>query len=157
MGAMDTIIRVDAGAMRLASITKQKDAEAGTPIAFGLKSVKLGEDEEGEPVLSAVVAYLKASTCVKLSKAAEGVLQALKDLIGSSERSTVLEGDWRTAWSKEQPDSMTADAQRVAWNRNRTKLLQLGIVRQAAGEWSLAPAADDAPVMDFGFAAGSGR
>lgn len=42
---------------RMARITKQKDGEDGAVFAFGLLPVRVGEDEDGEDVVSCVVEY----------------------------------------------------------------------------------------------------
>lgn len=54
-GACDTIILVEAGDVKTARITKQKDADAGDPISFKLRQIELGTDEDGDPVNSCVV------------------------------------------------------------------------------------------------------
>jgi hypothetical protein len=41
--------RVNGTDMRLATITKQKDADAGLAVIFSLGSVNLGSNEDGEP------------------------------------------------------------------------------------------------------------
>jgi len=55
-GGVDTIVLVESGATKRATITKQKDGESGAEFLFQLTSVELGVDEDGDPVTSCVVA-----------------------------------------------------------------------------------------------------
>lgn len=54
-GGADTVILVEAGVTKKATVTKQKDAEIGERILFNLLPIRLGEDEDGEEVTSCVV------------------------------------------------------------------------------------------------------
>ncbi|MGM0517872.1 MAG: AAA family ATPase, partial [Pseudomonadota bacterium] len=57
-GAADTVIgcRKETDRFR-AFVEKQKDGQDGIPLPFVLDEVELGEDEDGEPISSCVVAY----------------------------------------------------------------------------------------------------
>ena len=163
-GAMDTIIRVDAGEMREATITKQKDAEIGASLLFRLESVCLGVDEENEPVLSAVVEYLVAPVTDRLSPAAAIVLQALEDAIANAGGASVSEAAWRENWRARIPAEMKDEAARKAFCRGRDRLSKGGRARNNAGFWAIPVSSDPAPVaaanaciMDFNPAAGAGR
>jgi hypothetical protein len=52
LGAVDTELEVDGGRLQA---TKQRDVELGAPIGFKLAPVAVGEDVDGEPMLSCVV------------------------------------------------------------------------------------------------------
>jgi hypothetical protein len=54
-GGVDTVILVEAGSTKSARVTKQRDGELGETMLFKLKSVGLGNDEDGEIVTSCVV------------------------------------------------------------------------------------------------------
>lgn len=57
-GACDTVILVeDKGEIKTATVTKQKDADPGAPVAFKLEVIDLGEDNKGKPVSSCVVVH----------------------------------------------------------------------------------------------------
>lgn len=155
MGAMDTIILVEYGVVRCASVTKQKDAEAGTPLGFELKSVMLGTDEEGEPVTAAVVHYRPAQT-EKIPPAADIALQALCAAISAAGGSPVSEASWRAKWA-ENPEvaAQSDETRRKAWQRNRDRLRSAGRARVDLGEWSIPDPGGAAQPMDFGPGAGA--
>ncbi len=52
---VDTVILVEAGDPKIATVVKQKDGEDGGRFAFRLHQVELGLDDDGEPVTSCVV------------------------------------------------------------------------------------------------------
>jgi len=54
-GGVDTVVLVEAGQVKTARLTKQKDAEMGDPLSFTLKVVELGENCRGKLVTSCVV------------------------------------------------------------------------------------------------------
>ena len=54
-GGADTVILVEGGATKKMRVTKQKDAEIGATILFNLRTVSLGQDEDGDEVTSCVV------------------------------------------------------------------------------------------------------
>ncbi|MEH3037869.1 MAG: AAA family ATPase [Sphingomonas adhaesiva] len=54
-GGVDTVILVEAGRVRKATVTKQKDGPEGVTELFGLLPIYLGEDEDGEDVTSCIV------------------------------------------------------------------------------------------------------
>ncbi len=156
MGGLDTIIRVDGDAMRLATTTKQKDGEAGQCIAFGLHGVTLGHDEEGHPVESAVVKYLKVDTTKKLSASPAAILKALSDATEACGSPAVSEAVWRAKW-EECPTvaEKTDDARRKSWMRGRDSLRKLGRVEVANGLWAIGALPIAAQLMDFSIRAGS--
>ena len=151
MGAMDTIILVESSSVaRFATITKQKDADAGAPLTFVLKSVWLGEDEEGGPVTAAVVEYRQPPAGKKLSPGPAAILQALSDAIDEVGGAPVLEVVWRAKWSTDPAvSSKTDDTQRKAWERGRDALRAAGRVHAHEGEWSIPATPAAGHSLDF--------
>lgn len=88
---VDSVVLVEAGATKRATLTKQKDGETGQPVLFNLKAVTLGEDEDGDPVTSCVVeptnvdmnrsADPKAKALAKLNDRQRIVLERIKDAL----------------------------------------------------------------------------
>jgi hypothetical protein len=60
--AVDTALLVHGRATRTVSITKQRDGREGECCRFNLKSVRIGSDEDGEPVWSSLVDYVEGSS-----------------------------------------------------------------------------------------------
>jgi hypothetical protein len=60
--AVDTALLIHGRAMRTVSITKQRDGLEGECCRFNLRSVRIGFDEDGEPVWSSVVDYVGGSS-----------------------------------------------------------------------------------------------
>jgi hypothetical protein len=59
LGAADTVIEVQKlDGRRVARVVKQKDAADGVEVGFDLEVVELGEDDEGEPITTCVVAQI---------------------------------------------------------------------------------------------------
>jgi len=54
-GGVDTVILIEAGKVKSAEVTKQKDGEIGERIHFTLHPVELGNDEDGDAVTSCIV------------------------------------------------------------------------------------------------------
>ena len=149
IGAVDTILRVEGSDIRTVMVTKQKDGEEGDQIAFRLKRVHLGLDEEGQPVVSAIVDYVTVAQSKPLTRAAAAVLQALTEMVDEAEGSSVLEDAWRDRWEQGLPFEMQNDARRKAWNRAKITLNQVGLIKSEAGCWSIVPVATGPGVMDF--------
>jgi KaiC/GvpD/RAD55 family RecA-like ATPase len=60
-GGVDTVLLIEDGSTRRISVTKQKDAEFASDMAFTLRSVDLGHDEDGDPVTSCVIEIADAA------------------------------------------------------------------------------------------------
>jgi len=65
-------VQVEEGA-RAASVTKQRDHEGGQTFAFGLKTVHLGTDEDGDDVTSCVVEAEDAAEFTARAKLRKGI------------------------------------------------------------------------------------
>lgn len=156
LGGLDSIIRVDGDAMRMATTTKQKDGEDGERIAFGLDSITLGHDDKGQPVKSAVVKYLIADTTKKLSASPAAILKALSDATEACGAPAVSEAVWRAKW-EECPTvtEKTDEARRKSWMRGRDSLRKLGRAEVANGLWAVGALPAVAQSMDFSIGAGS--
>lgn len=145
-GAMDTILLVEMGAIRSATVTKQKDAEAGTPISFALATVTLGQDEDGEPVTSAVVTYFRTQAGGKpLAKQVQAVLTLLTDLLDTDDaeidtagKKWVAEHTWRQAWIADGGADKTETSRRT-FSRHKKALINHGVITVLAGRIALAP------------------
>lgn len=93
-GGVDTVILVEAGSTKSARVTKQRDGELGETMLFKLKSVELGNDEDGEVVTSCIVQPSDvddrprtdpiALAIAKLSDGAKLVLRQLEETIVAS-------------------------------------------------------------------------
>ena len=86
LGAVDTTIHVTKSATdRLAEVKKSSDHEEGQRVAFFLKSVTVGTDEQGDPITAPVVVEALASVApkmkAKLSAAAKVAINALQEAI----------------------------------------------------------------------------
>lgn len=126
-GALDVEIMVDRDeGRRWATITKMKDGDEGQQFGFSLESVTLGEDEDGDPITSAVVTETEGSPAPG-RKAKRGANQAL--ILRVAETLTALDGETTvqaliTAAMAEMPDT-GAKAFQVRGNLMRAlKLLE---------------------------------
>ena len=78
-GGVDTVILVEAGRIKRARLTKQKDGEIGAPIFFKLLSVALGFDDDGQTVTSCVVEQVESGENPAGSKTPFSPEQRLSD------------------------------------------------------------------------------
>lgn len=164
-GAMDTILCVEKGAMHSATITKQKDSEGGDPLHFGLVTVLLGEDEEQEPVNSAIVKYSRFKASKKLSGQQKEALDMLAELIqreGSVCEETAMANYrgpcvpvyvWREKWVQVDDDGdMKTETLQKSFKRAKEGLLRAEKIAEGAGRVWLVPESDPnatGTVMDF--------
>ncbi|MEP3226317.1 MAG: AAA family ATPase [Parasphingorhabdus sp.] len=66
-GGCDTILLVENGQTKKATVFKQKDGEGGQSYLFNLKTVQLGFDNDGEPVTSCIVQPTKNDLTIPVS------------------------------------------------------------------------------------------
>lgn len=126
---------------------KQRDQETPQPQNFSLRTVVLGEDEDGDPVTSAVVDIAEPSTPTRkpLKGRNEVAMQALHDALldhGTKKSgnawptdSKVVEVEhWRAACDVHGLTTGVSDsAARTAFMRAKTKLMDLDEVREFGG------------------------
>lgn len=58
-GGVDTVVLIEAGLTKKATVHKQKDGEDGNVFMFNLKQVEIGVDDDGETVTSCIVEHTK--------------------------------------------------------------------------------------------------
>ncbi len=113
----------------VANVTKQRDIEAGQPLAFALLQVTLGTNPRGKPVTSCIVVEAEnaspASPENKLTPKEREAWDVLFDLLQKAEADAengeigivtkgVSTADWQTAWQQlvtnegNKPDSLKA-------------------------------------------------
>lgn len=113
-GAMDFEFCCDKG---LLTVTKMKDGETPSPIEFTLRPVKIGVDDDGEPVTSCVIQYGERS-----AKNREAELTAAEKMLFGmvNDYPNILSGDLRTAFSdkrREREPDAKQDTLKKAFNR----------------------------------------
>ncbi|SHJ24337.1 helicase RepA family protein [Wenxinia saemankumensis] len=133
---------------------KQRDMAIAGPLHFALRDLRLGEDEDGDPVTSAVVEAAAPPAKVRkpLSGKNEVAMQALADALrehGESRsgpmypagRQVVHVDRWREACSAHGLTSGASEsAARTAFMRAKTKLMDLNEVREWGGHvWRVQP------------------
>jgi len=145
--AVDTEIQVsDEGSYRTATCKKQRDMENGKQVAFTLRGVDLGLDDENDPITSCVVEHADVDLAsLKKSRAIKGntliAKQALDEAIAKHGRRMadkenypasrdVVEIDiWRSEFLKMRVDSGAQEASVVRdFTRQSKKLQEDGIV-----------------------------
>lgn len=113
-GAMDFEFCCDKG---LLTVTKMKDGETPSPIEFKLHTVKIGIDDDGEPITSCVIQYGERS-----AKNREAELTAAERmLLGMvNDCPDILSGDLRTVFfnkRREREPEAKQDTLKRAFNR----------------------------------------
>jgi putative DNA primase/helicase len=113
-GAMDFEFCCDKG---LLTVTKMKDGEAPPPIEFKLFPVKIGYDDDGEPITSCVILYGERS-----AKNREAELTATEKMLLGLVNSypDILSGDLRTVFfdkRREREPEAKQDTLKRAFNR----------------------------------------
>jgi KaiC/GvpD/RAD55 family RecA-like ATPase len=147
---VDTVIEVDRSAatgIATAVITKQRDGPTCQQIAFQLREITLGTNQDGDPVTSCVVKPIAASTKAqakpKLSAAQARALELLKEALARNGQipptnayipintSCVSEPLWRDyCYEGMISDTDKLDSKRKAFNRAAEALLVKGYVRK---------------------------
>ena len=145
--AVDTEIEVKVdGMIRLATCKKQRDLENGKKVAFTLRVVDLGVDDENDPITSCVVEqsnaeFALASTSRKVSPNERIAVQALDDAIASqgrkmadhenypANRKVVSRDNWRNSFMKMRIDSGVQTASvKKDFDRQSAKLQENGVI-----------------------------
>lgn len=147
-GAVDTVVEISRdGDTITAEQKKQRDTRLGPSFSFKLRDVFIGEDDEGEPVYSAVIDPADAPPRKKraISGQAAVALQAFGDALAHHGR--ILTGDlyppqrqcvaierWREFCDRHELSAGdTATAKRTAFHKAKTKLQEEGVVRIVDG------------------------
>jgi len=131
---------VETHGQRVARVTKSRDGESGAEIAFSLRQIVIGKDEDGDDITTCVVEpsreapNAKGSTA-KLPPAASIALDALREVGGtkgrrSTETSTTPAGktivnldDWRDQFRlRYGTDGQDGEAIKKAFQRARERL-----------------------------------
>ncbi|MAM63858.1 helicase RepA family protein [Maritimibacter sp. UBA3975] len=138
--AVDTEIAISEGQI---SCVKQRDMETPDRLFFGLETVELGKDSDGDPVTSAVVRPADAPKPKRkpLSGQAEVAMQALREAL-REHGATILGPDypegcksvpvdlWREACDRHGLTTGGSEsAHRMAFMRVKNKLLELNEIR----------------------------
>lgn len=98
-GALDMamhLVRDDAGVVT-GRMTKNRNGPCDKPIRFAIEGVRLGTDEDGDPITAAYAVEVSGPVQIKLSDAATAALAILRDMIAASGAHSVAEGKWREA------------------------------------------------------------
>lgn len=160
-GAIDTELLVEKrGTVSVATVTKQRDGVAGIEIAFRLRSVELGRDQDGDPVTSCVIDaadYVPPTKGDDLSPSLKAALDVLKTVVAQKGEPVpyrdlnvhgVKAEAWRSAMAANGRFGEEKSGQfRAAWKRARDGLAASGHVEFGEGYvWLCGPArADDVP------------
>ena len=147
--AVDTeieVVRYDKLKIASATITKQRDGISGDQIAFRLRPVELGRDEDGDPVTSCIVeptdelpqkrtskpAVLPASAKIALTTLQKALAEAGKEAPASNHipATRVVEvKDWRRYhYAGTAADGQTDEARKKAFQRARENLQAAGVI-----------------------------
>jgi hypothetical protein len=119
--AVDTELEVvkDSGGTVSLEIKKQRDGKTGDILSFTLEQVKLGMDEDGDPITSCVA--VPAEYKFQLAGKAKDVYEILTNLI--AENGDVTLDDWRDAvTSNFTDDGMKRDTIRQTFSRAKKQL-----------------------------------
>jgi len=147
--AADTVIEV---ADKVATVSKQRDAETGAVMSFRLTPVELGRDDDGDPVTTCTVEHVEATREAPtkgktLSAAERNALDALNEVLddpGTRRVAPVFllsEGadigqwvaviaDWRRRAYARMGDEMLAEAKRKQFLRSGEALQAKGYIHR---------------------------
>jgi hypothetical protein len=146
-GAVDTEISLTrSGDVVTAEVVKQRDGPCGGMFCYKLKTVELGEDQDGEPVTSAIITPAEqAKKTIRLSGKNEIAMQALYDALrehGEAKTGTAYPANrkavqvdlWRASCGVHGlTNGITDAAARMAFKRAKDKLMDLNAVREWGG------------------------
>lgn len=145
-GAADTEIELTReGKVITAETRKQRDKENGKTFSYTLRSVYLGDDQDGEPVTSCVVEPVDGGPKAKGRRLSQGMRNALATFTTAKRRAGVADDlsagihaeDWRPVfYEASTPD--TLHAKKVAFQRARKELVESGELSVADDVYRLA-------------------
>ena len=70
-GGVDTVVLIEAGITKKATVHKQKDGEDGNVFLFNLKQVEIGVDDDGEAVTSCIVEHSSVDNSLPIDPKAD--------------------------------------------------------------------------------------
>lgn len=115
-GALDVAIHLerdkDAGIVRW-RLTKNRNGACDIVRAFTIEGIRLGMDEDGDPITAAYAAEVDGPVPVKLPEPARAALDILQDMLRGC--ASVPEGAWREACIKSNRLS-TSDKRNTHWH-----------------------------------------
>lgn len=149
LGGLDTVIQLNKDAtthMRTWSIEKQKEGEDGLSGSFNLQVVKLGEDDDGDDITSAVVVRCDTPEGTELEKEKSSISLARKYFedavmaVGRPENGMPFISD--DAWNgySYKRNHATDQARRTALSKAKRELLDAGYIMEVAGGYTPVPA-----------------
>jgi hypothetical protein len=151
LGAVDAAFAVerDKGGMSRLSLEAQRDGDGNFAVAFELRPVELGTDDDGDPVISCVVvptdAAFVSSGRRKMTEAQKNVLDVLTDALARSGTNVppdphvplgvvgVTEGAWRDHYYQRCADDLP-DSRKRRFRRAVDELIACGTIAKW-GEW----------------------
>jgi RecA-family ATPase len=113
------------------SVDKVKDAEAGKVHFFELEKVSLGQDSDGDEIISCVIQPVKVRRIKqrqKLSPIDRVVFAALKKVVDTKGENSVHLEDWREEYYRSATQDNEA-AKRKAFLRCRPRLVSMGLAK----------------------------
>lgn len=130
----DLTIRVEqaaSGGKRRVTTPRVKDYGEITPVAFDIRTVELGEDQDGDPITSVVVSWRPSAEEEFDDKIPEGdreALDALRDTLCRKGTTNATYGEWFATYCSVRGGSTTERGMKPRFNRSRTNLANQGIV-----------------------------
>jgi hypothetical protein len=109
---------------------KQKDGEAFAEVSFGLDSVQLGFDEDGDKVSSLVASHIAGDEELKARKQEEAAHgRGSRDVVAHRLAQPGMDVEaWRKAFYASLPSDMDADTKKRTFYRSRDNLERMALV-----------------------------
>lgn len=130
----DLTIRVEQdpkSSKRWVTTPRVKDYAEIQKVAFDIRTVELGEDQDGDPITSVVVSWRPSAEDEFDDKIPEGdmeALEALRDTLRRKSTTNATYGEWFTTYCSVRGGSATERGIKPRFNRSRTNLANQGIV-----------------------------